>query len=211
MKTNCTICNHPKRKDIDQALIQKVVTKESFPMIAQRFNVSKDSLFNHYKKHLPKLPITVEQPQEIIETCHNVVTILQELIKDCDYVLEKAKENDKFSFVLQAIQAKSNIILRVLDIKTKQSQREANDDMPLDVRCCKCNTVKFINNIIELKAYWNVIKEHFGEEISKEIELLYFQQDKNDTNIKPNPWTKNNIIDISNSDLREYISELKKM
>ena len=46
--TACTICQHPKRAQIEIALTYGI----GAPAIAQRFGVSKDALHRHRSKHL---------------------------------------------------------------------------------------------------------------------------------------------------------------
>lgn len=57
MARECTICNHPKRKKIDEMIIQgKRITA-----IAQQFAISKDAIHRHKKNHVlpPVSPETV--------------------------------------------------------------------------------------------------------------------------------------------------------
>ncbi|MBY0508669.1 MAG: hypothetical protein K2P94_00825 [Rhodospirillaceae bacterium] len=47
--TQCSICNHPRRPEIDHSLANRV----SEWRVAKRFSVSRDAIHRHKKKHLP--------------------------------------------------------------------------------------------------------------------------------------------------------------
>lgn len=47
--TQCTICQHPRRPEIDHSLANRV----SEHRVAKRFSVSRDAIHRHKKKHLP--------------------------------------------------------------------------------------------------------------------------------------------------------------
>lgn len=47
--TQCTICAHPRRPEIDHSLANRV----SEHRVAKRFGVSRDAIHRHKKKHLP--------------------------------------------------------------------------------------------------------------------------------------------------------------
>lgn len=53
----CTICSHPKRAEIDKALVAGSVFRD----VAQRFAVSRDALFRHKRDHLAEALVRVEE------------------------------------------------------------------------------------------------------------------------------------------------------
>ena len=48
----CTICRHPKREEIDRALVRN---EAGYRTIAARFDISPSALFRHKREHLPAL------------------------------------------------------------------------------------------------------------------------------------------------------------
>jgi hypothetical protein len=50
MPRRCTVCDHPARDIIDQALVQG----ESFRIIAEQRSVSTTAIFRHYHSHIPQ-------------------------------------------------------------------------------------------------------------------------------------------------------------
>jgi Helix-turn-helix domain len=49
MNTRCTVCHHPQRAEIEQALVAGVTLRE----IGKRFDRSKTTIAKHAKKHVP--------------------------------------------------------------------------------------------------------------------------------------------------------------
>jgi hypothetical protein len=56
----CTICTHPEREAINQAL----VNGEPYRVIAQRYAASPDAVFRHKADHLPSVMVKSEQAKE---------------------------------------------------------------------------------------------------------------------------------------------------
>ena len=50
MPRKCSICQHPKRDEIDHAIVEGV----PYRVIAHQFHVSKDAVYRHAKNHIPK-------------------------------------------------------------------------------------------------------------------------------------------------------------
>jgi hypothetical protein len=63
MPRKCTICHHPNRDDIDQALVRR----EAFRHIATRFQVSTGALVRHADDHLP---VTLLQAHRAADVAH---------------------------------------------------------------------------------------------------------------------------------------------
>jgi uncharacterized protein (DUF1810 family) len=57
----CTICTHPEREAINQAL----VTGEPYRVIAQRFAASPDAVYRHKIDHLPAVMVKSEAAREV--------------------------------------------------------------------------------------------------------------------------------------------------
>lgn len=53
---SCTVCTHPQRRAVDQALIQR----RPFRAIARQFGVSKDAAVRHHDEHLPALLVRAQ-------------------------------------------------------------------------------------------------------------------------------------------------------
>ena len=61
MARTCTICAHPQREEIDQAL---VAGREALRDIARRFATSKDAVARHRAEHLPAVIAQARQQRD---------------------------------------------------------------------------------------------------------------------------------------------------
>ena len=61
MPKACPICQHSKRQAIEKAILDKVELHQ----IAEQFNVSQRSLFNHKKNHLPGALVKARDAKEV--------------------------------------------------------------------------------------------------------------------------------------------------
>jgi hypothetical protein len=57
----CTICKHPKREEIEAAIIDRA----SFRDIAERFGTSKTAVFRHSGEHLPAALTAAKKAEEV--------------------------------------------------------------------------------------------------------------------------------------------------
>ena len=60
MPRRCTICAHPQREEIEEAILNGV----PYSAISRRFNVGRDSVRRHAKSHLPKRLAAAHKAQE---------------------------------------------------------------------------------------------------------------------------------------------------
>ena len=60
MPRQCTVCNHARRDEIDEALVRG----ETFRKVSGRFEASSAALFRHKRSHLPRTLVTAAQTAE---------------------------------------------------------------------------------------------------------------------------------------------------
>lgn len=83
MSRRCTVCSHPKRAEIDAAIVGGGVIRD----IARRFDVSKDALCRHRDGHLAAHLLTSHKAAEVlradvlIERVESLVTSGEALIE----------------------------------------------------------------------------------------------------------------------------------
>lgn len=71
----CTICNHPKRAEIERAVAARIGSIRS---IADTFDISRPALIRHLKDHLSEKVAraaaekTVQEAENLIETIHDM-------------------------------------------------------------------------------------------------------------------------------------------
>src|SRR5690242_17735181 len=86
MSRRCSICHHPKRDEIDRAL----VSGTPYRSVAQRAAASPDAVFRH-SRHLPR---TLRAAQKSLEVARadSLVEMLQRLISEAERLKQKAEE-----------------------------------------------------------------------------------------------------------------------
>jgi transposase-like protein len=77
----CSICQHPNRPAIDDALAQRLTTKHSFSRLAERFSVNRSALFRHANEHRHLKTPTSVVPGQVMEPSQNGTTDTQESLR----------------------------------------------------------------------------------------------------------------------------------
>lgn len=106
----CTVCTHPKRRDIDEAL----VSGREFAPLARKYGLSGDAMRRHFHGHLDDIrrkEIAVELKQrriaaldkELNEDRSDISTGLTRIINEIDGILQRAKEAGDDSLALTAL------------------------------------------------------------------------------------------------------------
>ena len=107
MPKACPICQHSKRQAIEKAILDKVELHQ----IAEQFNVSQRSLFNHKKNHLPGALVKARDAKEVNrgDTLLKQIKHLQERALE---ILSQAEASGDLRVALQAIrEARGNLEL----------------------------------------------------------------------------------------------------
>jgi len=115
MARRCTICDHPKRDEIDQALINNGPLRT----ITDHYDISKTALIRHKQSHIPELlsksqevqeqkaaliseAVQVKEAQEIGQA-DSLLTQVKELMTRTERIFTKADEAGDLRTALQAI------------------------------------------------------------------------------------------------------------
>ena len=61
MPRRCTVCDHPERNGIDQAL----VTGAPYRSVAKRFRLSESAVYRHKTEHLPVHLLRAKEVEEV--------------------------------------------------------------------------------------------------------------------------------------------------
>jgi len=115
MPRTCTVCRHPKRGEIEQALL----AGESLRDISKRVSLSRASLFRH-KAHLPK---TLAKAHEAREVAHAdaLVAQLTKLAADARRIQTKAEASGDLRAALAAIGALSRLVELAVQLSREQA------------------------------------------------------------------------------------------
>lgn len=95
----CTICIHPKRREIDAA----IVAHDSRAVIARRFHVVENAVRNHKEQHLSSALRAAINGREL-QHSDNLISRLRELVAEAHAALVAAKDGDDWELVLKAVQ-----------------------------------------------------------------------------------------------------------
>lgn len=86
MPRKCSVCSHPERDKLDQALM----VGETLRDIARRWSVSKDALARHKADHLPAVLVKAQEAQEaaraddLLSQVKAIMARVQKLFDACD-------------------------------------------------------------------------------------------------------------------------------
>ena len=108
MPRSCTVCNHPNRKEIDEALVQG----ESSAEIAGRYRtIGERALRRHKANHLPAKLVMARAAEEVAQA-DDLLGQMQDLQQRTLAILEGAESAKQHRTALSAIrEARSNLEL----------------------------------------------------------------------------------------------------
>jgi hypothetical protein len=107
MPRRCTVCNHPERNGIDQAL----VTGAPYRSVAKRFELSESAVYRHKTEHLPTHLLKARKVEEVAQADDLLEQVrnLQAHVLD---ILERAEKAGDLRTALAAIsRARGNLEL----------------------------------------------------------------------------------------------------
>ena len=107
MPRRCTVCDHPQRHDIDEAL----VTGAPYRSVARRFELSESSVYRHKTEHLPAHLLKAREVEEVAQA-DDLLEQLRHLQTHALDILERAEKAGDLRTALAAIsQARGNLEL----------------------------------------------------------------------------------------------------
>lgn len=98
MPRSCTLCEHPKRPEIDRALVGET----SNLSVSSLFGVSESAVRRHKANHLPAKLVMAHQEEDVREAL-DVVRQLKAINATSLHILKEARDQGKLSTALQAI------------------------------------------------------------------------------------------------------------
>ena len=127
-KSQCSICNHPKRREIDKAL---VTGSMSYRNMVERYGVSMAALSRHKAQHLPRLVKAAEAAAEVQAVAFgaDLIDELDRLLKRSMAILEKAEKAGELRVALQAIREARETLKTQADLTLTQELEERLDEI----------------------------------------------------------------------------------
>jgi hypothetical protein len=112
MPQTCTLCKHPRRNDIDRALL----AGDSFRHIAAQYGTSTGALQRHKADHLPKTLLKAQAAQEVVRADTLLADVRtaegrsERLYGAAEGILERALEAADLKTALNAIRAAVDVM-----------------------------------------------------------------------------------------------------
>ncbi|MCH7536116.1 MAG: hypothetical protein IH948_10330 [Bacteroidetes bacterium] len=105
MPRTCTVCSNPKRKEIDQLLING----NSIRAIASQFKLNRSSLQRHNKSHILKRLSKSNEAKEIANA-ENLIEQVRSLQKEALSILKEAKKKKDLKTAVLAINSAKGVL-----------------------------------------------------------------------------------------------------
>ncbi len=103
----CTVCRHPARKQIDQALVRG----ERFRDLARRTSIGKDSLVRHRDRHLPAMLVKVRaQEAQEIASAESLTAKILAIETEARRLGQKAEETGDLRAALLALRELTRLV-----------------------------------------------------------------------------------------------------
>jgi hypothetical protein len=107
MPRRCTVCDHPERHSIDEALI----TGAPYRSVAKRFGLSESAVYRHKVEHLPTQLLKAREVEEVA-SADDLLDQVRNLQAHALDILERAEKVGDLRTALAAIsQARGNLEL----------------------------------------------------------------------------------------------------
>jgi hypothetical protein len=107
MPRRCTVCDHPERHGIDEAL----VTGAPYRSVAKRFRLSDSAAYRHKTEHLPAHLLKAREVKEVAQA-DDLLEQVRNLQAHALHILERAERAGDLRIALAAIsQARGNLEL----------------------------------------------------------------------------------------------------
>lgn len=107
MPRSCTVCDHPEKDAIDQALVGSASNRS----VASLYDVSEAAVRRHKANHLPAKLVMAEKAAEVVEA-DNLLDQVGDLQRRALAILDKAEETGELRTALSAIkEARGNLEL----------------------------------------------------------------------------------------------------
>src|SRR5918994_6775420 len=107
MPRRCTVCDHPERHSIDEAL----VSGAPYRTVAKRFVLSESAVYRHKTEHLPAHLLKAREVEEVAQA-NDLLDQVRNLQTHALDILERAEKSGDLRTALAAIsQARGNLEL----------------------------------------------------------------------------------------------------
>jgi hypothetical protein len=100
----CTVCSHPRVKEINKRL---VVPHASITKISEEYGLNYNALYRHQKNHVPKQLLKLYEQKEL-STNFDLMTEIDFLITETRDIYNEARKGDKNLLALKSLDSLRN-------------------------------------------------------------------------------------------------------
>jgi hypothetical protein len=117
----CTICTHPERAAIDQALVGDAVNRR----LAQQYDLTEQAIRRHKAEHLPDALVQAGAAQEVARA-DVLISQVEGLRNKAVAILLKAEKAGELRTALMAIREAREILALLLEVEGRLDRRPVN-------------------------------------------------------------------------------------
>ncbi len=122
MARACSVCTHPNRAAIDEAL---AANRGSFRGVSRQHGLSPDAVERHAKAHLPKAIVLATAAAEVTRA-DDLLSILREAVADARRLRAKAEKDGDFRGAIMAVKALADVVETLAGIGERLAKAEAS-------------------------------------------------------------------------------------
>jgi hypothetical protein len=98
MARPCSVCKHPQRQDIDQAIINS----ESVEILSKRYSVTVSSLYRHKDNHLFKALQDSKRAQDLVRS-DSIIDRIEDLIRRTEDICSRCERKGDDKTTIKAV------------------------------------------------------------------------------------------------------------
>lgn len=122
MARACSVCTHPNRAAIDEAL---AANRGSFRGVSRQHGLSPDAVERHAKAHLPKAIVLATAAAEVTRA-DDLLSILREAVADARRLRAKAEGEGDYRGAIGAVKALGDLVEVLASVGERLAKAEAS-------------------------------------------------------------------------------------
>jgi transposase-like protein len=124
MAASCSVCTHPDRAAIDEAVTSKRGTMRG---IARQHGIGPDALERHAKRHLPGALVLASKAREVTRA-DDLLELLRQAARDAKRLQKKAEGEKDYRCAIAAVKTLSDVVEKLVSV----GERLVKNDGPGD-------------------------------------------------------------------------------
>lgn len=122
MARACSVCTHPNRAAIDEAL---AANRGSFRGVSRQHGLSPDAVERHAKAHLPKAIVLATAAAEVAQA-DNLLGLLREAVGDAQRLRGRAEREGDLRCAVAAVKTLTETVEKLADVAERLAKSEAS-------------------------------------------------------------------------------------